>query len=117
MKESNEAKARLDAQVDLLNKTLAEEKAKFTTVSNELQRVKQRQILGAPTTSPNATPSSPSKNVSSLETKQLNDEIRTLKAEKAKIESQMAELKRIAEDAEKRMNSANEGNFQGTLRL
>ena len=111
MKESNEAKARLDAQVDLLNKTLAEEKAKFTTVSNELQRVKQRQILGAPTTSANATPSSPSKNVSSLETKQLNDEIRTLKAEKAKIESQMAELKRIAEDAEKRMNSANEGNF------
>ena len=46
LKESTEVKARLDAQIDVLNKTLAEEKAKLTTACNELERVKSRNILG-----------------------------------------------------------------------
>ena len=110
IKASVETKARLDAQIDVLNKTLAEEQAKTATATNELERVKSRQILGGfnDGDGQGKTPSSPgaAKAVATLETKQLNDEIRTLKAEKAKIESQMVELKRIAQDVEKRMNTA-----------
>merc|ERR1711892_343984 len=110
-----EMKARLDAQIDLMNKTLAEEQAKTATATNELQRVKSRQILGGDAEQKSSTVQGSAKAVATLETKQLNDEIRTLKAEKAKIESQMAELKRIAQDAEKRMNTANEDYAKSNL--
>merc|ERR1711892_885891 len=110
-----EMKARVDAQIDLMNKTLAEEQAKTATATNELQRVKSRQILGGDAEQKSSTVQGSAKAVATLETKQLNDEIRTLKAEKAKIESQMAELKRIAQDAEKRMNTANEDYAKSNL--
>jgi len=96
-------------------KKLDEEKQKVQTISQELQRVKQRQLLAfsktgqqsAPATSPGRTASTTQ--MSNMELKRLGDEIRTLKSEKERLTAEMEDFKKIATDSERRMNESMEG--------
>lgn len=94
-----------------LYKKLEEERQKAHTISQELQRVKSRQLLAfsknvnqstspAPT-SPGRTNTSP---ISTLEVKRLNDEVRQLKSDKERSVLELEDFKKIASESEKRMN-------------
>ena len=127
-KEREDVEAKLKEKETDLAKKLEDEKQKVATISQELQRVKSRQLLGfskgGTATSGGQSiapmPTSPGRNtspISNMEVKRLNDEIRQLKAERERLQSQMEDFKKIAVAAEKRMNESMENTTkQGLLK-
>ena len=108
-KDRVELKTSLENQINTVNKELENEIKKNEAVSGELTRVKQRQLLDFNSKDGQSTSTRPTSMINELELKQLNDEIRALKSEKTKLETQKDEFKQISLDAEKRLNSTNEG--------
>jgi len=110
-KERHEMKNSFENQLNSVNKELEAEVKKNETIATELTRLKQRQLLDFSNSQSgqSAAAAKSSSMINELELKQLNDQIRTLKSDKNKLETQKDELRQISMDAEKRMNSINEG--------
>ena len=97
------------------NKKLEEEKTKSLTLTQELQRVKSRQLVFSKNqggATGGQIPLSPSRTSAVqpnlVEVKRLNDELGQANAEKDRLESQVADFKKIASESEKRMNETME---------
>ncbi|CBY14543.1 unnamed protein product [Oikopleura dioica] len=108
-KEHADVVQKFKQQEESVFKKLEEERSKNSTLAQELQRIKQRQMLQfSKRSSDVGSTGSPTKHSTDMsdEFKRFEGEIKTLKEDLERKNVQIADFKKIAADAEKRMNES-----------